>query len=619
MIVPEIARKAGYGALFTIVLPVFLVVWTARTSMLMPMPVMHDVVGGSIGAVAGFVLIVWGMASLWFEGGGLPMNAYPPPRLVTSGIYGIFPHPIYIGFVLLCFGLSVLTGSTSAFWLVSPAVALASIALVFGYERPDLERRFGAPARAGYPWLPVAGSTALDWYDLGLFYAVVIVPWLLIFEFIEALGVQPAAIDLRLPVERSIPLLEWTKWLYVTTYFVVLAFPPCLPSRDQLRKLCVRVWTAMVLVFPLYLLLPSTPAEAFPSFHAIWSVLIAESCVAAWPGFRSWFRAWAAAAIIASVTTGIHSTADVLAGVAVALLAIHAQLVWAHIQRQSERIANSWREWTFGRVRLINHGVYAGIGTFIAYSIIGAIVGPRSEGVVAFTAIAALLGAGAWAQWIEGSPRLLRPYGFYGGIAGVIVASILAGPLFGVSAWLLMGAHCIAAPWLQSFGRLRCLVQGCCHGAPAAAHIGIRYHHPRSRVTRLAGLADVPVHPTQLYSIFWNIPIALVMIRLWILGAPLHLISGIYLLLTGIGRFVEEAYRGEPQTPIFRGLRVYQWIAVGTVIAGAVITASFRSAAAPSPQLTWESVANAAILGVAATAALGVDFPESTRRFARLT
>jgi len=238
---------------------------------------------------------------------------------------------------------------------------------------------------------------------------------------------------------------------------------------------------------------------------------------------------------------------------------------------------------------------------------------------VAVTAVAALCGAGLWAQWIEGSPRLLRPYGFYGGVAGVIIASLIASGLFQVSAWLLMAAHCIAAPWLQSIGRLRCLVQGCCHGAPAPENAGIRYTHPKSRVVRVANLGGVPVYPTQLYSIFWNVLVALVLMRFWSLGAALHLVGGVYLILTGAGRFVEEAYRGEPQTPIFAGLRLYQWVGVATVIAGAIITAVFSSGPAPALRFAWPEAATAAVLGVIATAALGVDFPSSNRRFARLT
>jgi prolipoprotein diacylglyceryltransferase len=182
----------------------------------------------------------------------------------------------------------------------------------------------------------------------------------------------------------------------------------------------------------------------------------------------------------------------------------------------------------------------------------------------------------------------------------------------------MLGAYGVAGPWLQGLGRLRCLVQGCCHGSPCDPRIGIRYTHPRSRVLRIAGLGRTPVHATPLYSIGCNLVTALVTARLWTAGAPLSTIGGVFLLLNGLGRFVEEAYRGEPQTPVFAGLRFYQWIAIGTVIAGAAVT-TIRTTPAPGGQVTGTGLAVAALFGVVAGLALGFDAPESNRRFGRLT
>jgi prolipoprotein diacylglyceryltransferase len=190
--------------------------------------------------------------------------------------------------------------------------------------------------------------------------------------------------------------------------------------------------------------------------------------------------------------------------------------------------------------------------------------------------------------------------------------------LFFEERWTLLGAHCLAAPWTQAIGRLRCLVNGCCHGAPAPPEVAIHVTHARSRVTRLAKLARVGIHPTQLYSILSNAFLGLVLCRFWFSGCSLSLICGVYGIGNGISRFVEEAYRGEPQTPIVWGLRLYQWIAAGTVVVGAFLT-TLPSPAAPSltpsgPGLLW-ALAFASI----SAAAMGVDFPETNRPLARLT
>jgi prolipoprotein diacylglyceryltransferase len=161
-------------------------------------------------------------------------------------------------------------------------------------------------------------------------------------------------------------------------------------------------------------------------------------------------------------------------------------------------------------------------------------------------------------------------------------------------------------------------VQGCCHGAPASPSVGIRYVHPRSRVCRLTDLAGVPVHPTPLYSILWNAVPALLGARLWAVRAPLPVIVGAYLILTGLGRFVEESRRGEPQTPVFARLRLYQWIAACTVAAGAVSTCLPAAVPTPAPEPSLRAVAAGAVFALATWFALGVDFPRSNRRFARL-
>ena len=82
------------------------------------------------------------------------------------------------------------------------------------------------------------------------------------------------------------------------------------------------------------------------------------------------------------------------------------------------------------------------------------------------------------------------------------------------------------APWVQATGRLRCLVQGCCHGRLSPDHLGIRYHHPLSRVCKLAQWPGRSVYPTQLYSIIGNVVILGLLLRLWFSGADLGFIAG---------------------------------------------------------------------------------------------
>jgi prolipoprotein diacylglyceryltransferase len=77
---------------------------------------------------------------------------------------------------------------------------------------------------------------------------------------------------------------------------------------------------------------------------------------------------------------------------------------------------------------------------------------------------------------------------------------------------------------MQAIGRLRCLVNGCCHGRGTSPAIGIRITHERSRVTSMAELAGVPIHATQIYSILTNGFLGLLLLRLWMSGCPMAVI-----------------------------------------------------------------------------------------------
>ena len=598
-------------------LPALLVLWARATADEIALPVYGSPWLALLAALAGALLLLAGMGTLWRHGGGLPMNAFPPPRLVTSGVYAVIAHPIYTGFCLLCLAIAMAARSSSGLWLVCPVVALGCASLVMGYERPDLDRRFGMAKISDPP----------EWVR---YYLFALLPWIAVYEIGATLGVPAHSLDTSLPLDAQLPFWPWTAALYASIYLAALLAP--LLARRRLRTLTTRACVAMAIVFPIYFCCPTfaprpalasggvwaelirfecvldPPSQALPSFHVIWAILIAAA-IGGWPA-----RVWALGISLSCVTTGMHTVADVVAGGAAAWCVIRAPEAWERLRAGAELIANSWREWRVGPLRVINHGVYGGVGAFLVVAIAGTLIGPEHVGILVVTSAAALAGAGLWAQFVEGSPRLLRPFGFYGGLFAVMAASLLSS-----APMLIMAAYCVGAPWLQAMGRLRCLVQGCCHGRPARPDIGIRYVHARSRVCRLADLKGVPLHPTPLYSILWNACIAMVITRLWVVHAPLGLIGGLYLILTGIGRFCEEGYRGEPQTPVLAGLRLYQWIAIGTLAGGAAITALTPGGPAPEAHFSWPVLAIAAAFGLLSMLLLGLDAPESGRRFARLT
>jgi hypothetical protein len=103
-------------------------------------------------------------------------------------------------------------------------------------------------------------------------------------------------------------------------------------------------------------------------------------------------------------------------------------------------------------------------------------------------------------------------------------------------------------------------------------------------------------------------------------GVDSALIIGIYLILTGVERFAEDAYRGEKQTRWTGPLRENQWIALTASLLGIVITL-LPSDPPAALAGAWEpSVILAAVLAGLTTAfAMSMDSPTATFRYSRLS
>jgi protein-S-isoprenylcysteine O-methyltransferase Ste14 len=635
--------KVLYAALFVVVIPVALVVWTMATDGIVALPVLPSAWAGVVPLTLGAALMVMGAGALWVHGRGLPMSPYPPPAYVTKGIFRVVAHPIYVGAVLLCFGVAMVLESASGVWLTTPAVALACMAMVLGHEHHELRRRFGAGAlHKPLIALPAKSREQPSGWDRVSVLLLALVPAALTFMGLQLLGPPPDAAEVYLPIERTWPVLAWTEVVYGSAYVLVIGAVFVAKTRVALRRFAVigLMGTAIVALASLCLPLVAPPrpfadesvlgrlleaerafadtTAVFPAFHVVWSLVAAEAWASRgrWTGLVVW--CWALLIAVSCVTTGMYSLVDVIIALELFFPLQRYRVIWEWMRRSAERIANSWRTWRVGSVRLIVHGTYAGLGGAVGFLMAATFAGPGAYWQLVFVHFAALIGAGMWAQTLEGSSKLSRPFGYYGGVVGGIGGSILIGVVYG-NTMLLIAALALAFPWAQAIGRLRCLVQGCCHGSEAPEALGIRYWQEKSRVVTIGNLGGVPLHPTPLYSILSNVVIGLLLFRVWSLGANLSLVVGAYLMLTGVARFIEESYRGEPQTLIIAGLRIYQWLAM-LLFAGGAIVMTIPSG--PTPGLAmWLDLrvpVTAMVFGACAGFAMGVDFPGSGRRFARL-
>lgn len=631
--------KILYSATFLLLLPLALIAWSGATERVVHLPQVRSIPFGMIVSALGALLLLWGMRDLWIRGGGLPMNADPPPRYVDRGIYRLLPHPIYTGFCALCVGVSISVGSASGLWLVSPLLMLGCAAIVFGYEDQNLRERFGPNLRSV---LPEDSETVATAYNRFKCYLFGLSPWLAAYAIVHFLG-KPVRWDSVFVVsERSQVAMDGVRMLCGSAWIGLALAPLVAKTQNDLRRTGFSSLGTMgfaVLVFfaaPLVLnphwiasheglwwwagLPPHTLGawEYFPSLPVVFALLFSEALRGRWKPLRGIVYGWVVLVAVGGSIAAQSGAVRVVGAMLSYLLAVKAAGMWRAIRGLAERIANSWREWRMGPVRVINHGAYVGAAGFLAIWICTVLAGPGHLTAILFAALSALIGAALWAQYVEGSSQLLRPYGFYGGLLGGTLGTCVA-PVFHTRVWLLLGVFSAAGSTVQAAGRLRCLVQGCCHGRPAEAGVGICYVHPNSRVCRLSDWMGVPLHPTPVYSILWNCVVTLLLIRLWSVHASLHLITGLYFILSGMGRFVEESLRGEPQTKVVAGLRLYQWAAVASVVLGALFAAFDNGEVAPSPGFKWSTLLPAAVFGVVVFCAMGVDLPNSNRRFSRLT
>ena len=67
----------------------------------------------------------------------------------------------------------------------------------------------------------------------------------------------------------------------------------------------------------------------------------------------------------------MHTVVEVAAAVCLFVPLSHYRRSWALLRDGTERLANSWHEWRAGPVRIINHGLYAGLAAFTGALLVG--------------------------------------------------------------------------------------------------------------------------------------------------------------------------------------------------------------------------------------------------------
>lgn len=97
--------------------------------------------GLALAAISGLMLAL-SIVQYTRAAGVLPISAFPPQRLIRSGVFGVWRHPIYLFFLLSFGGLAVALWPTGAALVAIPV--LAAMTFVYArFEERGLEKRFG--------------------------------------------------------------------------------------------------------------------------------------------------------------------------------------------------------------------------------------------------------------------------------------------------------------------------------------------------------------------------------------------------------------------------------------------------------------------------------------------
>ena len=615
-------NKTLYAITFLIIIPVMLWLWAKNTEDLITFPAIGSPLAGYVLIIIGVLLMAWAMYSLRKYGKGLPMNAYPPIRFVTDGPYHFVSHPIYWGFGILITGYFILTKSASGLWLVTPITILSMIALVMGYEALDLKERFPNVSMTTILDLPGKLNETASFRE-----RLVSLCWvassLLLSNFIIAKLVGQTAAILGKPL--VLPFPAENQYLPLLSVFFIMAIPFVIKNKYLMRTWVITSIIAVSISTFMALLYPGLFAQYLPSrltyvyFVPFFLMLLSIKVIFKQSKLAGVLFSLVAVALISiqlafSRSAILHLSSSIF----IFLLADNYFHIWILLRKGTEKVANSWKEWVFGNVRVINHGFYVGFGTFLGILLAGILVGDDYAWAILIFSVVVIVFSALWAQLIEGSEKLKRPYGYYGALVGIIFASLAVWAM-GYNVWVIIGVISVVMPWVQGIGRFRCLVNGCCHGGKVdSPEIGIRYFHHRSRVCGISRLKGELLYPTPLYAMIWLFFVGLILLSLYKNDFSPSFIFGLYLILTGIGRFVEEAYRGEVQTPIIKGLRLYQWTAILSVLIGIVMTVIHVEVVSITPDVGWETIISAIIGGLFTLFAMGIDFPNSNARFSRL-
>ena len=232
-------------------------------------------------------------------------------------------------------------------------------------------------------------------------------------------------------------------------------------------------------------------------------------------------------------------------------------------------------------------GFFAGLWTATRRARIVKISGDAIADVTLWLMLGSIVGARFvyvttyWKQEFAGQPLseiFMVQHGglvFYGGLIGASLAGIAYLAWKKLPLWKIADILAPSIALGSVFGRIGCLLNGCCYGY--ACDLPWAIHFPANHETH-----GVAVHPTEIYDSLLNLVLYL-SLAWWFRRKTFDgQIFAAYLMGYAIFRSIAEHFRGDyPADHIHNGLTSAQVVSIGIFVAGAALW-TWRSRIIPS-------------------------------------
>lgn len=153
----------------------------------------------------------------------------------------------------------------------------------------------------------------------------------------------------------------------------------------------------------------------------------------------------------------------------------------------------------------------------------------------------------------------------YGGIIGGVIGIMIMCRVKKVDFWQYIDLTAPSMAIAQGFGRIGCLLAGCCYGMQTDSAFAITFHNSSFAPN------NIPLVPTQIISSVLDFINAFVLLWLDRKKKCEGQIMALYLIFYSAGRFVLEFFRGDLNRGSVGVLSTSQFISIFTFALGIVI------------------------------------------------